>query len=253
MSSLRKPRGLRIAGNWKMNQGVAETRTFFAALSKIQLASGAKFPEGVTSSLYVPALSLATAQQAVREMPAPWNGITVGVQNAHWEKSGAYTGEISGPMLTEAGVKTVLIGHSERRQFFGETSETAAKRTRSLLDQGFEVMLCVGESRTDRESGKTEERLREQLAPLAGFQHEKLLIAYEPVWAIGTGLTATPEQANEAHAFIRSFFPRTPILYGGSVTPKNVVELMSQTEIDGALVGGASLKPDSFSQLIPAL
>ncbi|MBL7714175.1 MAG: triose-phosphate isomerase [Bdellovibrionales bacterium] len=262
-----KPRGLRIAGNWKMNQGVAETRAFFESLSKIQLPSGKSFAPGVTSSLYVPALSLSAAKDACAKAPAPWNGIAIGVQNAHWEKSGAYTGEISGPMLLEAGVKTVLIGHSERRQFFGETSETAFKRTVSLLQQGFEVMLCVGETRAQREAGQTESCLREQLAPvtfggstgpLMGFWNGRLLIAYEPVWAIGTGLTATPSQANDAHAFIRKLLKdqvgpdaaaKTPILYGGSVTPKNVAELMAQPEIDGALVGGASLKPDSFSQL----
>ncbi|OFZ72685.1 MAG: triose-phosphate isomerase, partial [Bdellovibrionales bacterium RIFOXYD1_FULL_44_7] len=186
-----------------------------------------------------------------------------------WEKAGAFTGELSGPMLKEIGLDLVLVGHSERRQYFGETDETVRKRSESLLDQGLNVILCIGETKTERESGQTQAILQKQLKgafPENGkgatrFLDGRLVIAYEPVWAIGTGLTATPQQAEEAHQIIRKYLwdnfgleasGKTPILYGGSVTPDNAKTLLACPNIDGALVGGASLKPDNFLALIEA-
>jgi len=248
-----KTRGILIAGNWKMNLGPKDTEKYFGDLKALWGP-----PSGnVRACLIPPALSLQAALQASRGMP-----VSIAAQNAHWEKSGAFTGELSGPMLQEAGIKTVLIGHSERRQYFGETNETARKRSQSLLEQGFQVILCIGETRAERESGKTQAVLTEQLRgslPEVGYLDGRLVLAYEPVWAIGTGLTATPAQAEEAHQMIRKFLwdqhgmeasGRTPILYGGSVTPENVDSLLSCPNIDGALVGGASLKPDSFVKLL---
>jgi triosephosphate isomerase (TIM) len=170
-------------------------------------------------------------------------GLTTYAQNVHWGREGAYTGEISAPMLLELGVTGSLVGHSERRQYFGETDETVALRARGALDAGLRVIACVGETEAEREREETEDVLRRQLAVLE--PHPDLVIAYEPVWAIGTGLTATPEIAQEAHAFIKSLFD-APVLYGGSVKPDNAEGLLSQPDIDGALVGGASLDVDSF-------
>lgn len=182
-------------------------------------------------------------------------------------EKGAFTGEVSGPMLQEIGISTVLVGHSERRQYFGETDESVRKRSESLLAQGFKVILCIGETRTEREQNQTQEILKRQLQgalPEAGkgaasYLNGQLVLAYEPVWAIGTGLTATPAQAEEAHQFIRELMiqrfgaeaaQKTPILYGGSVTPENVDSLLACPNVDGALVGGASLKPDGFLRLL---
>jgi len=170
-------------------------------------------------------------------------GLTTYAQNVHWEAEGAYTGEISAAMLLELGVTGSLVGHSERRQYFGETDETVAKRMRGALDAGLRVIACVGETLAERESGETENVLRRQLSVLE--PHPQLVLAYEPVWAIGTGLTATPEMAQEAHAFIKSLLD-APVLYGGSVKPDNAGTLLAQPDVDGALVGGASLDVDSF-------
>ena len=170
-------------------------------------------------------------------------GLTTYAQNVHWEAEGAYTGEISAAMLLELGVTGSLVGHSERRQYFGETDETVAKRMRGALDAGLHVIACVGETLAERESGETENVLRRQLSVLE--PHPQLVLAYEPVWAIGTGLTATPEMAQEAHAFIKSLLD-APVLYGGSVKPDNAATLLAQPDVDGALVGGASLDVDSF-------
>jgi triosephosphate isomerase len=170
-------------------------------------------------------------------------GLTTYAQNVHWEPEGAYTGEISAPMLLELGVSGSLVGHSERRQYFGETDETVALRVRGALDAGLRVIACVGETQAERERGETEDVLRRQLAVLE--PHPDLVLAYEPVWAIGTGLTATPEIAQEAHAFIKSLLD-APVLYGGSVKPDNAEGLFSQPGVDGALVGGASLDAESF-------
>ncbi|HUP57234.1 MAG TPA: triose-phosphate isomerase, partial [Bdellovibrionota bacterium] len=209
-------------------------------------------------------VSLETAARVVAQFSA--FPIEIGAQNAHWEKSGAYTGETSGAMLEELRVRGALVGHSERRQHFSETDELVRRRAEGLLAQGFDVILCVGETRAEREGGKTEHVLERQLtAALSGnvapHLNGRLTIAYEPVWAIGTGLNATPEQAEKAQAFVRRQIASiageksaaaTPILYGGSVTPENAAELLAGPNIDGCLVGGASLKPDSFLALLSA-
>jgi triosephosphate isomerase len=224
-----------IAGNWKMFKGPGEAAAFFDAFDA---------PPGVDVIFCPPFVSLEAAVAA---------GRTVYAQNVHWEPSGAYTGEVSPEMLRELGVDGALVGHSERRQLFGETDETVARRARAALQAGLGVIACVGETLEQRESGDTELVLKIQVEALAfaAGEHERLVIAYEPVWAIGTGKTATPEQAQEAHAFIKTLLDR-PVLYGGSVKPENAGELLAQRSIDGALVGGASLDPDSFAAICRA-
>ncbi len=224
-----------IAGNWKMYKGPRETREFCEAFSP---------PEGVEAVLCPPFVSLP---------PAVESGQTVFAQNVHWAPEGAFTGEISAPMLLELGVAGAIVGHSERRQYFGETDETVARRTVAALEHGLRVIACVGESEEERESGQMELVLRIQVETIADAAggHEGLVVAYEPVWAIGTGKTASPEQAREAHAFIKSLLP-VPVLYGGSVKPDNAAELLGQEGIDGALVGGASLEVESFTAICRA-
>ena len=173
-------------------------------------------------------------------------GLTTFAQNVHWEREGAYTGEVSASMLLERGVAGSLVGHSERRQYFGETDETVALRTRAALDAGLRVIACIGETKEERDSGETQEVLRRQLSRLEA--HPNLMLAYEPVWAIGTGLTATPEMAQEGHAFIRSLVD-VPVLYGGSCKPDSALGLLQQTDVEGALVGGASLEIESFASI----
>ena len=224
-----------IAGNWKMYKGLRETREFCAAFSP---------PAGVEAVLCPPFASLHVAVES---------GQTVFAQNVHWAAEGAYTGEVSAPMLLELGVAGAIVGHSERRQYFGETDETVARRTVAALEQGLRVIACVGESAEEREAGQTELVLRlqvEAIADAAGGQ-DGLVIAYEPVWAIGTGQTATPEIAREAHAFIKGLLD-APVLYGGSVKPDNAAELLAQDGVDGALVGGASLEVESFTAICQA-
>jgi triosephosphate isomerase (TIM) len=224
-----------IAGNWKMFKGPGEARAFF---------DGFEPPDGVDVVLCPPFVSLAAAVES---------GRTVYAQNVHWEPQGAYTGEVSPEMLLELGVHGALVGHSERRQLFGESDEMVARRARTALDAGLGVIACVGETLEQRESGDMELVLKIQVEAIAfaAGVHDNLVIAYEPVWAIGTGQTATPEQAEEAHRFIRGILDR-PVLYGGSVKPENAAELFSQPSIDGALVGGASLEPDSFAAICRA-
>jgi triosephosphate isomerase len=224
-----------IAGNWKMFKGPADARTFF---------DGFEAPEDVDIVFCPPYVSLGAAVET---------GQTIYAQNVHWEPSGPYTGEISPEMLLELGVHGALVGHSERRHLFGETDETVARRARTALEAGLGVIACVGETLEQRESGDMELVLKIQVEAIAfaAGAHERLVIAYEPVWAIGTGKTATPEMAEEAHAFIKGLLDR-PVLYGGSVKPENAAELMSQTSVDGALVGGASLDPDSFAAICRA-
>jgi len=176
-------------------------------------------------------------------------GLTTYAQNVHWEPEGAYTGEISAPMLLELGVTGSLVGHSERRQYFGETDETVAGRTRAALEAGLNVIACVGETLEERERGETDDVLRRQLSVLE--PHPNLVLAYEPVWAIGTGRTATPEMAQEAHELIKSLID-APVLYGGSVKPDNAATLLAQPAVDGALVGGPSLDADSFTAICQA-
>jgi triosephosphate isomerase len=179
--------------------------------------------------------------------------MAVFAQNVHWADEGAFTGEISPPMLLELGVDGALVGHSERRRLFGETDEGVARRTRHALDAGLRVIACVGETEAERDAGETEEVLRRQVEAVreAGGDRSLLTLAYEPVWAIGTGKTATPEIAQEAHAFVRGILD-VPILYGGSVKPENAAELCGQPDVDGALVGGASLQVESFAAICAA-
>ncbi|MFL5913940.1 MAG: triose-phosphate isomerase [Gaiellaceae bacterium] len=176
-------------------------------------------------------------------------GLTTYAQNVNWDTEGAFTGEISPPLLLELGVTGSLVGHSERRQYFGESDETVGLRARGALAAGLRVVACVGETIEERRAGKTEAILRKQLSVLE--PHPNLVLAYEPVWAIGTGHTATPEIAQEAHAFIKSHLD-APVLYGGSVKPDNAETLLSQPDVDGALVGGASLDVESFKAICAA-
>jgi triosephosphate isomerase (TIM) len=224
-----------IAGNWKMFKGPGNARAFFDAFEP---------PAGVDVVLCPPFVSLTAAVES---------GLTVYAQNVHWESEGPYTGEVSPEMLVELGVAGALVGHSERRQLFGETDEMVARRARTALDAGLGVIACVGETLEQRESGDTELVLKIQVDAIAfaAGGHRGLVVAYEPVWAIGTGRTATPEQAEEAHRFIKGLLDRT-VLYGGSVRPENAAELLSQSSIDGALVGGASLEPESFAAICRA-
>lgn len=179
--------------------------------------------------------------------------VKIGAQNIHWEEVGAYTGEISGPMLTELGVRYVVVGHSERRQYFGETDETVNLRLRAAQRFGLVPILCVGETKQQRQDGETEALIRYQLKKdLVGVDQSKLVIAYEPIWAIGTGDTCEAKEANRVIQLIRSQLDHSdvPIQYGGSVKPDNIDEIMGQSDIDGALVGGASLSPDSFARIV---
>ena len=175
--------------------------------------------------------------------------VAVAAQNVHWEQHGAYTGEISAGMLLELGVYGAIVGHSERRQYFGETDETTAQRARAALSAGLFVIACVGETEEEREGGVTEDVLRRQVSLFE--PDDNLVIAYEPVWAIGTGKTATPDMAQEAHAFIKSVLD-VPVIYGGSVKPDNAEELLGRPDVDGALVGGASLELESFMAICRA-
>jgi triosephosphate isomerase (TIM) len=220
-----------IAGNWKMFKGPAETLAFF---------DGFAAPDGVEVVLCPPFVSLESA--VGEEWP-------IYAQNVHWAADGAFTGEISAQMLVELGVDGALVGHSERRQYFGETDETVRQRCEAALTAGLSVIACVGETGAEREQGLTDEVLTRQVAVLP--THEQLVIAYEPVWAIGTGKTATPEMAQAAHATIKALHD-TRVLYGGSVKPDNAAELLAQPAIDGALVGGASLDPESFAAICRA-
>jgi len=217
-----------IAGNWKMYKGPAETREFCATFAP---------PAGVDAVLCPPFGSLGAGVAS---------GHTIFAQNVHWADEGAFTGEVSTKILLELGVQGAIVGHSERRQYFGETDETVGMRTEHALDAGLRVIACVGESEQERERGETQDVLRRQVGVLNA--HENLVVAYEPVWAIGTGKTATPEIAQEAHAFIKSLLD-VPVLYGGSVKPENAEALLAQGHVDGALVGGASLEVESFTAI----
>ncbi|MGE5274401.1 MAG: triose-phosphate isomerase [Verrucomicrobiota bacterium] len=232
-----------IAGNWKMHKGPEETAAFCRAL-RDQL----EWVDGVDVAVCPPYVSLSAAVQALAG-----TNIAVAAQNVHWASEGAFTGEISAPMLFELGVYGAIVGHSERRQHFGETDESVARRAHAALEAGLWVIACVGESAEERQSGETELVLELQVQAVADAvgPHDQLTIAYEPVWAIGTGDTATPDQAQEAHALIRSLLD-VPILYGGSVNPENAAELLAQPDVDGALVGGASLTTDSFVAICKA-
>jgi triosephosphate isomerase len=242
-----------MAGNWKMYKTVSETKEFFSMFAPLIGSTTGR--DIVICPTFV---SLPAAVESTKG-----SKIEIGGQNLHWAKEGAYTGEISGAMLAEAGAKWVLIGHSERRQLFGETNESVLKKTVAALEAGLNPIVCVGEQLNEREEGRTnavlEEQFRDGIAGLTSEQFVKIAIAYEPVWAIGTGKTATPEIAEEAHAHIRSLIEakygndaagKARILYGGSVKPDNAKTLMAQPDIDGVLVGGASLDPKSFASIV---
>src|SRR5438034_247902 len=223
-----------IAGNWKMNKGPAETAEFCLSLRDQDF-------DGTDVVVCPPFVSLAVAVQVLAGTE-----IAVAAQNVHWEPEGAYTGEVSAGMLRELGVYGAIVGHSERRQLFGETDEGVARRTRAALDAGLSVIACVGETEAEREAGETKDVLRRQVGVLEA--EDNLVVAYEPVWAIGTGKTATPEIAQEAHGFIKGLLD-VPVLYGGSVKADNAAELLAQPDVDGALVGGASRDVESFAAI----
>jgi triosephosphate isomerase len=242
-----------IAGNWKMNLNSAEAGDLARAL-----VDSCGRLEGIDMALAPAATALAAVLEAVRG-----SRISVAAQNCHWEVSGAFTGEISAEMIKEIGCQYVIIGHSERRQFFHETDETVNKRLHAAHRAGLHPIVCIGESLEQREAGKTMEvvatQLKGGLKDLPEVKMRNTTIAYEPVWAIGTGKTATPDQAQEVHAHLRGLLKElygagvadvVRIQYGGSVKPSNVKELMAMEDIDGALVGGASLKADSFSGIL---
>ncbi len=243
-----------IAGNWKMNKTPAEATELIEAIKPLVANASCDVVVGV------PFVDLPAALEAVKG-----SKIGVAAQNCHWEKSGAYTGEISAEMLKAMGVGYVILGHSERRQYFGETDVTVQKRVRAALDAGLNVILCVGEYLEQREQGVTGEVVAMQTKiALGGVSEEELgriIIAYEPVWAIGTGRTATAEQANEVCALIRgvacdlySEFAAAAltIQYGGSMNAANAAELLAQPDVDGGLIGGASLKPADFATIVAA-
>jgi triosephosphate isomerase (TIM) len=242
-----------MAGNWKMYKTQTEARAFFSAF--LPLVQGVTHCDIVVAP---PFTALAASVEAVRGTP-----VTIAAQNMHWAAEGAYTGEVSAAMLLDAGCRSVIIAHSERRQYCGETDETANKRVKAALAAGLTPILCVGETLAEREAGKTEQVLERQFtggtASLTGPEFSRIILAYEPVWAIGTGRTATPEMAAEAHRFLRKLAEANfnadraaglRILYGGSVKPDNIKGLMAQVDIDGALVGGASLNAESFASIV---
>ncbi len=242
-----------IAGNWKMYKTAAEAEAF--ARDFLPLVSGVT---GVKIVLAPPYLAIRTVADFVRG-----SHVRVAAQNVHFAADGAYTGEVSAAMIKEAGATYAIIGHSERRQYYAETDESVNRKVKAALEAALTPIMCLGETLQERESGKTFDVVGRQLrAGLAGVQAPAaatVVVAYEPVWAIGTGKTASPAQAQEVHAFLRKRLSEiwgaaaaaeVRILYGGSVKPDNVVELMGQADIDGALVGGASLKPDSFARIV---
>jgi triosephosphate isomerase len=242
-----------FAGNWKMYKSQAETRAFFSAFAP--LVANSRHCDIVVAP---PFTAISAAVEAARG-----TSIGIGGQDVFWEKEGAFTGEVSARMLAETGCRYVIIGHSERRQYFAETDDTVAKKTKAALVADLTPIVCVGEMLADREAGQTESVLGRQFrggpGALTPEEFSRILLAYEPVWAIGTGRTATPEIAAEAHRFLRQWTAgrfssghasALRILYGGSVKPDNISGLMAQEELDGALVGGASLDAKSFAAIV---
>lgn len=242
-----------IAGNWKMYKTVKESADFVKQLN--EKLKGVSDREIVVCPTF---LSVPAVVEALR-----FSNIQPGCQDAHWENEGAYTGNVSPAMLKEAGVKYVILGHSEKRQYDGETDHRINLKLKNVLKNGLKAIVCVGETLAERESGKTEKVIETQIQGcfegIGLGDMANVVVAYEPVWAIGTGKNATPEQANEVHAFIRKLMEKKynaetaqqlRIQYGGSVKPENVKQLMGQPDIDGALVGGASLKVDSFAAIV---
>ncbi len=243
-----------IAGNWKMNKTPAETKALISEMKPLVANADCDVV------LCVPYIDVFAAMEA-----AEGSNIKIGVENCHWAASGAFTGEVSATMLKEIGVPYVIIGHSERRQYFGETDVTVQKRTRAALDAGLTVILCVGEYLEQREQGITEEVVRMQtkiaLGGVSEVELDNIIIAYEPVWAIGTGKTATAEQANEVNHAIRECVAelygkaaadKMVVQYGGSMNAGNADELLAQEDVDGGLIGGASLKAEDFSIIVKA-
>ena len=243
-----------IAGNWKMNKTRPEAKALIEELKPLVKDASCEV------IICVPYTNLETALDATAG-----TNIKVGAENCHWAKSGAFTGEISADMLKEMNVEYVIIGHSERRQYFGETDETVNQRTKAALESGLKVILCVGELLAEREQGITEDVIKNQLvkdlADLSADDMKNIIIAYEPVWAIGTGKTATAEQANEVNGFIRATVAELyskevadalTIQYGGSMNAGNADELLSKEHVDGGLIGGASLKAPDFSVIVKA-
>jgi triosephosphate isomerase len=241
-----------IAGNWKMYKTAGEAAAFVGAF--LPLVSGAR---GVEIVLAPPYLSIGTVAQLVHG-----SGIGVASQNVHFADEGAFTGEVSARMLAEAGATHCIIGHSERRQYFAETDDAVNRKVRATLAAGLTPIVCVGETLPDREGGRTFDVVERQIAgglkEIPAADASRVIVAYEPVWAIGTGKTATPAQAQEVHAFLRGRLRElwggaadsVRILYGGSVKPDNIAALMENVDIDGALVGGASLSPESFAKIV---
>jgi len=245
-----------IAGNWKMFKTISETKAFFSSF--LPLVSGVSHCEIVVAPPFV---SLAAASAA-----AVGSRVAISAQDVYWKKEGAFTGEVSIPMLRDVGCTHTIVGHSERRQFFGETDETVNEKARAAVVGGLQPIVCVGETLAERDAGKAAEVVRRQvrqgLAQLTESDLSPMIVAYEPVWAIGTGRTATPETAAEMHGEIRRTIGEIwgakaaaamRILYGGSVKPDNIQELMRREDIDGALVGGASLDPTSFAAIVKYL
>jgi triosephosphate isomerase (TIM) len=233
-----------IAGNWKMYKTQAEALEFLQGF----LDQVSETPEDREVVLCVPFTILSTLSRNLHG-----SRIQVGAQNVHWEAAGAYTGEISAPMLTELNVRYVVVGHSERRQYFGETDATVNLRLKAAQQYGLTPILCVGETKQQRDAGQAESVIAAQLEKdLIDVDQQKLVIAYEPIWAIGTGDTCEVGEANRIIGMIRSKLsnPQVTIQYGGSVKPNNVDDIMAQPEIDGALVGGASLEPQDFSRIV---
>jgi triosephosphate isomerase len=238
-----------IAANWKMHKTVGETREFFASFLPMVKGVG-----DVDVVIAPPFTALSAAAEATKG-----GNVQLSAQDVFWEEKGAYTGEVAPGMLLDVGCRHVIVGHSERRQHFYEDDVAVNRKIRAARKAGLAVIFCVGETLDEREAGKTFDVVRREVeAGLSEVGPENLVVAYEPIWAIGTGKTATPEQAQEVHAFIRKILrnlfgekaEEMRILYGGSVTPENVDSLMSCRDVNGALVGGASLKPDSFARIV---
>jgi triosephosphate isomerase (TIM) len=244
-------RKLTFAANWKMNHGVAEARAFAQRF----LALTSAVPDR-SLWFFPPAVSIAALAEAMQGR----KDVTIGAQNVHWEPKGAYTGGISIPMVMEAGARLTLVGHSERRHLFGETDEQVARKTRAALAASITPLVCVGETLAERDGARTEQVIVRQIgsvmAALQPDDWDRVVLAYEPVWAIGTGKNATPDDAAQIHELIRmelsrkNVRARVPILYGGSVSPANVASLLTRPQLDGVLVGGASLTPEGWAEVI---
>jgi triosephosphate isomerase len=244
-------RALIYAANWKMHHGPEAARAFVARFLQVTAPV-----EGRQLWFFPPAVSIA----ATRDASGGRADVVVGAQNVHWEPKGAFTGELSIPLVQEAGARAVLIGHSERRHLFGETDEQVARKLTAALNAGVRPMVCVGETLAEREGGRTEQVVSRQVAALlervGPAEWGRVVLAYEPVWAIGTGKNATPDDAAQVHELIRfeltrrGVTGRVPILYGGSVNTGNALALLARQEVDGVLVGGASLDPDGWAELV---